>query len=155
MSRPPLADRPPDLDDGVALLHALFGFCVAKNIAQASGRRVLRIVVVDSPHRRAGIGRRASRFVTGTDRVVEDQNLRRAGMLLDQRLAFRVVNSGAFRLVGKVLDRGQMVGKSKAVRVELEGIAQRPAVIDRHLPFFIFGWPRFMRLFRPINIFTL
>ena len=134
------------------LLHAPLGFLVAEYIAQTLRRRLLGVVVVHAFDRRARVGRGAALFVADADGVVEHMHLAGAGVLFDQFRAFGIVDAFALVLACKVLHLRLVGDKHKAVGVELECIAQRPAVADFHHVLLVLRRVGLVLHLRPVDV---
>src|SRR4051812_38969583 len=146
------ANRTPDLDDGPSFLHAALGFRVAYDLPQPHGCRALGVIVVHAFDRGAGAGHSLRVVIGETDRVIEHDDAGCAGVLHDERLDLRVVDALAFRFVGEVPDLRPVIDEDEAVHVEPERIAQRTAVLYRHLAQFVLRRPRVVLHLRPVYV---
>ena len=73
-------------------------------------------------------------------------------MFLDQLRHLAVIDALPLGLVGEVLHRRVMIGEHEAVGVELEAVAQRPAVADGHLVLLVLRRDFLVLHLRPVDV---
>ena len=127
-----IADRPPHLDDGEAVLQQLFGL-VGQDVAHALRAGPFRVVVVGAAHDLADFLLLAERIVGGAQRVVEHDDALGAALRFDQRLHLGIVDALHFGFVEEVLHPGVVRHEPEAVDIEIELADMRAAVVHHDL----------------------
>ena len=125
---------------------------IAHDLAQAPRGRCFGVVVVHALHCRARIHRLLHIFIADADRVIEHDDFRSAGMLLDQRLHFGIVDAHTLSLIGKVFYLRVVLDEHESVSVEIKRVAQRPTVAHRHFVLAVLRRNRLVRHLRPVDI---
>src|SRR6185312_4042826 len=123
-----MANRPPHLNDGEAALQQALGL-LPQEIAHALRPRPFGVVVVNAADDLAQLALFAHRIIGGAQRVVEDDDARRAGLRLDQRFHLRIVDAANLLLIEEVAHRRIVPAEPKAVGIEREAIGERASIV--------------------------
>ena len=124
-----MADGPPHLHDGEAALQELVRL-FGQQIAHALRPGPFGVVVVDAAHDLADLERLAHSVVGGAQRVVEDDDSRRAGFGLHQRFHLGIINPPQLGLGEKIGHLSVVMHETEAIALERETVGDAPAIVD-------------------------
>ena len=114
-----MADRPPNLHDRKAPLQQLISF-VRQKIAHALRAGPFGVVVMHARHDFADLERFAHRIVPGAQRMIENDDARRAALGLHQRFHLRIIDAAHLGLVEEIGDLGVVAHEAEALALEVE-----------------------------------